>query len=260
MHDPGYQTTNMSTQQLDRLLGFLAADPGNARLLQDCASAAMDAHQYDTAAALVARAEAEGPLASELLNLKGVMAMMHQDHAAAQLAFQALLDAGVNDTGICFNLAWSKAMLGEYTDAEALLDDAVVTAVPRAAGLKIQMLHHLQRMDDAFAHGARYAKQYPHDQALFGALAILALDADKADLAAYYAQQAQATPEGLSTLGSLLLGEGQAADSQSYFAEAIRLNPSSGRSWLGQGLAGISQGASSRLRTWTMPRVCSRRI
>ncbi len=221
---------------------YLAQDPGNAQLLLDCTSAAMDAGKIDVAAALITRAESAGLLSPETQNLRSVLAMMRQDFGTAQSGFTELMATGTDNPAIRFNLAWCKAMLDDYAGAEILLDDEVVAAVPRAAGLKIQMLHHLQRMGDALACGERYAALYPKDQALFGSLSVLALDADRADLAEQYARSASSSPEGLSTLGSLLLGNGKVEESLGYFASALKLNPNSGRSWLGTGLAGLSQG------------------
>jgi tetratricopeptide (TPR) repeat protein len=242
MNDAAPVLITDATIHLNRLMRYLAQDPENTQLLLDCTSAAMDAGNFDVAAELIARVESAGSPSPETHNLKAVLAMMRQDFGAAQSGFTELMAAGTDNPAIRFNLAWSKAMLEDYAGAEILLDDEVVAAVPRAAGLKIQMLHHLQRMDDALACGEQFVTLYPQDQALFGSLSVLALDADRADLAEHYARSATHTPEGLSTLGSLLLGSGKVQESKDYFASALKLNPNSGRSWLGTGLAGLSQG------------------
>jgi tetratricopeptide (TPR) repeat protein len=242
MNDAEPSLDRNSTVHLGRLMSYLAQDPENAQLLLDCSSVAINAGKIDIAAGLLAQFDKNGTQSPELLNLKAVLAMMKRNFGAAHTAFRELMATGANDPAIRFNFAWSKAMLEDYAGAEALLDDEVVNAVPRAAGLKIQMLHHLQRMDDGLACGAQYVALYPQDQALFGALSVLAMDADQAGLAEHYARGASNSAEGLSTLGSLLLGSGKVEESLGYFADALKLNPNSGRSWLGTGLVGLSQG------------------
>lgn len=228
--------------RLHRLLGFLDHDPHNPALIADAIRAAVDAGQTTIAAELFVRAVAHGPLAPELVNLKGVNALMQGDFDLAQGCFAQLVEAGAADHGVIFNLAWSKTMMADYADANDVLSGDVLATVSRAAGLKVQLLHHLQKLDDALAVGAKLLELYPDDQPLLGALAVVALDAGRTDLAELYAARAPKTPEGLSTIGALKLGEHLPEQSIQLFDQALQINPNSGRSWLGKGLAAMAQG------------------
>ncbi len=223
--------------KLDRLLRFLERDPGNRPLLDEAASAAFDAQAFDVAAELIAKREILEPLPPNMQNLRGMVGMAQQDYAGAALIFEGLRNAGHDDPALRFNLAWAKAMTGAYQEALDLLDEAAVAAAPRAPSLKVQMLHHLDRYEDGLACGAELLERFPDNQALAGALATLAMDAEKIDLARAYAERAERSGEGRAALGMLILGEQQTDASLVLFDDAIALEPQNPRAWVGKGLA-----------------------
>ena len=61
-------------QRVDRLLGYLDADPENLQLIADAAEAAMEAHRYAVVEGLVERHAAVQPPPTSLLNLAGLAA------------------------------------------------------------------------------------------------------------------------------------------------------------------------------------------
>ncbi|HEV2562627.1 MAG TPA: tetratricopeptide repeat protein [Rhizomicrobium sp.] len=221
---------------------FLDKDPVNLSLLSDAASAAFDEHAFDQAAALIERHAAISPLPPALANLNGVIALSQQRFGDAAAIFADLRQRGADNPALRFNLAWSKAMLCEYKDALDLLDDATVAASPRAPALKIEMMHHLNLYDEALACGQDLAARYPDNQALMGALATLALDAEKPDLAKQYAERAGDNAEGRAALGILTLGEHDTARSLEMFDEALAAQPGNPRAWVGKGLALLISG------------------
>ena len=248
------KTTNMNTKadvsqdrrpaspKLERLMHFLERDPENLSLLADAAGAAFDAREFALAAELLERHGALKPLPPTLVNLKGLVAIAQQRFSDAIAVFEDLRAQGQNDPVLRFNLAWSKAMLGEYQQTLDLLDDDTLAASPRAAALKIQMMHHLELYDDALVEGERLAQKFPNNPALMGTMATLAMDADRVDLAKSYAERAGDDAEGRAALGMLTLEEHDVAGSLAMFEQAIAAQPKNPRAWLGKGLALMMSG------------------
>ena len=230
-----------SSSRFQTLLGFLNHDPMNATLLADAVEAALDEGALEPAKRLLDRYEAVAVLPDSLKNLNGLIALHRHDFSSAAAIFQDLLDRNSNGT-LCFNLAWCQAMLGRYEAADIALTDAALADVPAAATLKVQTLHHLGRLEDALARGADLAGRHPDDQALMGALALVAIDAEDLDLARSYALRAGRSHEGLSTLGMLHLNENHVGEAIAFFDQAVAANPQSARGLLGRGLAAMTLG------------------
>jgi tetratricopeptide (TPR) repeat protein len=129
-----------------------------------------------------------------------------------------------------------------YKDTVALLDDEALAAAPCAPSLKIHALHHLGRYEEALSLGKDLVQRFPDNQALMGALATLALDAEQADLVRLYASRAGGNAEGLAALGFLTLGEDDSRASLRLFDEAIAVQPANPRAWVGRGLGLLSAG------------------
>jgi tetratricopeptide (TPR) repeat protein len=227
-------------------LRFVERDPANLSLLSDAAAAAFAEGAPEQAADMIDRYAALSPLPPVLLNLKGLVAIAQQRFQEAAAIFTELRERGPGDPALRFNLAWSKAMMEDYQGALDLLDDDAVAVSPNAPSLKIQMMHHLNLYEEALACGQTLAERYPGNQALMGALATLALDAEKADLALKYAKQAGDNPEGEAALGVLTLGEYDTGRSLELFEHAIEKQPNNARAWVGKGLALLASGESAQ--------------
>jgi len=236
--------------RLARLLGFLEADPDNLRLIADAAAAAFDAGELGTAERLLARHRAIAALSPALVNLEGLVALRGGRYEAAAEAFTLLLAISPGDGGLRFNLAWSRAMLGDHAAVVALVDDDVVRAVPRAAALKVEALHHLDRMDEALAVGEHFAAILPEDRDLAGALAVAAMDDDNIDLARFHAERSGNSAGGLATLGALTLGEHDPEAALAMFDQALASRSSHPRALLGKGLALLAMGDSRAATSW----------
>jgi Tfp pilus assembly protein PilF len=227
-------------QRVDRLLGYLDADPENLQLIADTAEAAMEAHRYEAVEALVERhTELQSPPAA-LFNLAGLAAMRSARFEAAETQFSRALQSAPDDAAVRYNLAWAKAARQDWSGASELLDRAVADAVPAAAVLKVQMLHQLGRIDDALAWGKVFSDVYPGDDLLMGALSAVAMDAEDMALAADYAKRAGDAPEGLATLGMIGLDEAHLEQSTRLFDQALAGNPQCIRAQLGQGLVSLA--------------------
>lgn len=224
---------------LERFLQYLEQDPNNLSLLLDAAQAAFDAKDHDLAAQLLARHEAIASLPAFAINLAGMTALAQQKFAEAVQCFETLRTEHGDNPALRFNLAWSHAMAGAYSDALALLDEDTLAVSSKAPALKIHMMHHLEQYEEALECGAELAERYPGNIELMGALSTLALDADDIDLARDYGQRAGDNAEGLATLGMLLL-DAAPGEASTLFGRALDLKPNNPRAWVGKGLGLLS--------------------
>jgi len=225
-----------------RLIGFLERDPTNLQLIGDAAAAAMDEGAPEVALALMDRYAAIAPLPPSLLNLKGIAALKQGRYGDAAEVFEALLAGNPDDCAVRFNLAWSRSMLEDFEGASKVLDDPTIDAVPGAAVLKVRALHHLGRLDEALELGDRQLGSSPGNAELVGALAAVAIDAGKIDVARRFGVAAGDNAEGLSTLGMLALGDEQVDESIALFDRALGAHPDNARALLGRGLALLATG------------------
>jgi tetratricopeptide (TPR) repeat protein len=225
-----------------QLLRFLEKDPANIALLTEAAHAAYDERAFDQAHDLLVRIAAIGQLPPSLINLNGLVGMAQQRYADAAAAFGRMRMEGHDAPAVRFNLAWAKAMLGAWAEASDLLDDDAIAASPRGPALKIEVMHHLEQYEDALEVGSELAQRFPSDQRLMGALATLAIDAEKPELARLYAKRGGDNPEASAALAVLMLGGHEADESLPLFERVIIQQPENARAWVGKGLALLSQG------------------
>lgn len=223
-------------ERLQRLLGFLEADPENLLLLADAANAALDESKPETAVDLLERYRALAELPPDLLNTAGLAAMRSGQYEQARTAFTAVNEAGHDHPAIRFNLAWLGAIEGNFASVVELVDDAVVQAVARAASLKVQALHHLGELDTALELGQAMLQRLPEDDALLGALSVAAMDAEQYDLAASLAGRAKGGADALTTRGLVALNEDDASRALALFDEALAERRDAPRALIGKGL------------------------
>lgn len=225
---------------LEGLLSLLEHDPNNLALISDAASAAYAEGDLSQASGLIERFGAQAPLSLRLRNLKGMIALSGHRFDEAAATFEALLAQSPSDPALRFNLAWSKAMLGDFAAASDLIDEATAAAAPGAALLKIRALHHLGRPREALEIGRTFAASRPGDQTLMGALASAALDSEEPELARQYALQAPGAGDGLAALGMLELNDLRPAEAAPLFMRALEAEPQNPRAWLGEGLVALT--------------------
>lgn len=230
------------TSTLTPLLEFLEQDPTNTTLLAGAAAQAFEAGEFDLTSELIGRHGELKPLPLGLQNLQGLVAIKKKKYDDAIDVLSELRGTEAESPALRFNLAWAHAMKGEWPQALELLDDDSLATSPHAPALKIQMLHHLTRLEDALACGQALSKRFPDNQALMGTLASVAIDAEKPDLALQYAKRAGDNAEGPAAHGILSLGEQDISGSLAAFETALRKDPANPRALVGKGLSLLVSG------------------
>ncbi len=239
----GDASTDAQNLRLERLLGYLAADPDNAALLVDAAAAALNEGQPQIARDLLARRAALGTFSEGELNLAGLAALQNGAFEEAHDAFARLLDAHPEDPALRFNLAWALAMLKSFPEALALLDEHATTALGQAAALEIQLLHDAGDFDRAQLRAKDHLAHHPDHPGLMAAISVLAVDIEDLALAEACARKGGDLPEALTTLGTLALGDARDAEAAALFQRALQRDPHSPRAWVGKGLTELVDGA-----------------
>jgi Flp pilus assembly protein TadD len=232
----------IAADNLERLLGYLDADPANSSLLADAAQAAADAGQPAAATDLLDRLSAIRELNDQELHILGVAALQSGDHQRASAIYRSLMDQGIEYPAIRFNLAWSLTGKGERSAAEQLLDDATVAALPQAAMLKVQLLHGSGDLAGAGAAARGALERHPGHRGLLAAVSVLAVDLDDLDLARSCASGAEDHPDALATLGTLALEGDDAGTARPLFERALEMSANVPRAWVGLGLSRLAEG------------------
>jgi tetratricopeptide (TPR) repeat protein len=230
--------------RLDRLMPLLESDPSNLGLLADAAETALTEGRPEIAGDLLDRYGAIAPLPPREANLAGLAALQAKRYDRAAALFGELVESGVDDPAVRFNLAWACAMDKQFDRSLELLDDDLVRALPQAAMLQIQLLHDRGEFDDAAARARGYIEIHPTYAPLMAAVSVLALDVEDEELAAACAAKGGEHPDALTTLGTLALGDERATDALDLFDRALERNSHVPRAWVGRGLARLLTGQS----------------
>lgn len=230
--------------RLDRLMPLLESDPSNLPLLADAAEAALSENRPETAAELLDRYAAIAPLPPRETNLAGLAALQTKRYDRAASLFGELVESGVDDPAVRFNLAWALAMDKQFDRSLELLDDDLARALPQAAMLQVQLLHDRGEFDDAAERARSYIEIHPAYPPLMAAVSVLALDVEDEALAAACAAKGGEHPDALTTLGTLALGDERATDALDLFDRALERNSHVPRAWVGRGLARLLTGQS----------------
>jgi tetratricopeptide (TPR) repeat protein len=237
-------TDTAEASRLERLLPLLEADPANLSLLADAAETALAERRPEVAAELLERYSAIAPLPPRETNLAGLAALQTRSYGRAAELFGELVEAGIDDQAVRFNLAWACAMDKKFDRALELLDDDLARALPQAAMLQVQLLHDRGEFDDAARRARDYVEIHPDYVPLMAAVSVLALDVEDPELAAACAAKGGEHPDALTTLGTLALGDERATEALDLFDRALDRNPQVPRAWVGRGLARLMTGQS----------------
>lgn len=221
--------------RLEQLLGYLKVDPENSNLLIDTIETALSAEKYETAEQLVGQLGAIRPGSFETGYFAASLAMARRDFKTAASWLEPLVANGA-PANARFNLAWSKAMLGEKPQALELLDAETTGQIASAAMLRTQLLHEAGEFDAALEFGKSALVLHPDDAGLNAALATLALDLEDSDLAQACASRSGDHPEGIAAAGMLEMQSGNSDAALASFERSIGIREHNPRAWVGRGL------------------------
>lgn len=226
---------HVAKEKLDRLMGYLAADPDNATLLIDVIEAALAARAHEQAERLVEQLQALRPGSYEADYFASQAAMIRRDFAGAAALLEPLVAAGAPPNAR-FNLAWSQAMLGRKETAKSLLDQATTDSLASAAMLKMQLMHEAGDVDAAFEFGKTAMERHPDDSGLLAAMATLSIDMEDIALARFCAEKAGDHPEALAAVGLLDLQDGNVLAARRAIEASLAVRNHNPRAWVGRGL------------------------
>jgi len=229
-------------ERFDRLSGFLLEDPANIHLTLECAEAALTADLPERALELLGTIDEAGELGEAVTNLAGIAAMRCGDQASAQARFESLLEGRPDDPSLRFNLAWSRALAGDFEGARSMLDEAAIESLPQAAMLDLQLDHHLGEFEPAREKLRGYLDRYPDYGPLQAAASVLALDLNDLELAQACANRAADHPDAMATLGSLDLAENRLGAARARFERSIAVRAQNARAHIGLGLTELASG------------------
>lgn len=236
-------------QRLERLLGYREVDPDNAMLVRDCIALYLQLGNVDAARALIDSALALHPDDDPLLFQLATVEIASHNPARARDLLQGLLERGVDNGGVRYNLAFAQALLGEFAAALVVLSvnwDELCREAPRTPLLKAKLQHHLDDVAAAIATLGTFLETQPGDAEAHGDLALLLIDADDYEGAAESARYALANGGdhygALIALGMVELAHGEPEQAALCFERTLQRREESGRSSLGRGLCELAQG------------------
>lgn len=236
------QSTSEAQARLDRLMGYLAVDPQNLRLIDETAQAAVDAGAFGQALTILERRAAIAPHGPAQLNIEGLAAMARGDFESAVATFEGLIAENSADPALRFNLAWSRAMTGRIDEALSLLDPRTTAALARAAMLEVQLLHGAERHEEALAAAKTHIANHPIHRGLLAAASVIAIDMEDMALARACAEGGAGHPDAEATLGVLALAEDDPVSAATHFESALARSPNSPRALMGRGLVSLLKG------------------
>jgi tetratricopeptide (TPR) repeat protein len=224
------------TAKLDRMMDYLAADPGNRALMRDIVDIAYANGQFQYLDAVVAQARLSNVEDAQVVHALGLsqLARGQLESALTTLSRAAQIEAHPT---IAYNLAHARACHGDYEGALALLDDALCVQLEQAVTLRLTCLHHLHRPHEMMD----VADRLHAPPSALGALAAALFDLGDEPGALAMARQAPDSAEGATVLGLLALSERNNEEAAGCFTRALAAKPSSARAQLGLGLVHFAQ-------------------
>jgi len=237
--------TMVMTEQarLQRMLGFMEADPGNELLRTDVFELALAQGAFDVAQQCVAAGLAAQPGAHGWQHRSAILLIAQHRYAEAALQIESLLAQGATDPVLRYNLAYLAYREGRYdaasTQLTAMLD--VPGVPPQALPLLLRCLHQLGALEQGVQLFQAHATEGQVDAAAFGVASLMAVDLGRvADARAWVEQALRADPdqqEALVAGGSVALAQQDAEAALPLLQHALARHGQDGRTWSALGIA-----------------------
>ncbi|OUR86743.1 hypothetical protein A9Q81_27895 [Gammaproteobacteria bacterium 42_54_T18] len=230
-------------QQLE---SYLDTDPTNINIISDVVDIYLQIGPLEKALALLSQGLEEKPNDARLLFQRGTLHIAEAQYLPAIEILQSLLDSGIDNNGVRYNLALSLSMTGEMQKALSTLGNLTGTSVQRffaANLLEVRLKHHVGKLDEASTLALDLLETEPNNGDLNGVISLLFLDLNDKDQALFFAKKSQEiTPnntESLSVFGYLALEDFEINKAKENFQKVLTIQPKDGRAWLGMGLAAL---------------------
>lgn len=238
----------MSTQdQYERFLSFLEVDPNNVQLLVNTANLASELGHFDQAIKLADQGLALEPKHQVLISTKALACLSSGNIDSALKLFQQLLDDGLRDPIVRYNLAYCMVLKEGNEQALPLLEDALehYAVLPQMLLLKIRTLYNLEELEEAIEVGKQALVSDPNNGAVHELMSSLYIDTSDFPNAQNHAKLALDINPNLglahTSMGTAALNMQDDATAIARFDDAIRLNMQDGRAWLGKAMAQMLQ-------------------
>ncbi|MGE1005004.1 tetratricopeptide repeat protein [Ralstonia pseudosolanacearum] len=227
-------------QRLERLQGYLEADPENDRLRAEVFEVALEGGNLELAEQMVNAMLSKDVGSQPWEHRRALVLLARKDFPAAQAILESLVAAGVNDIAVVCNLAFVLFAQGRVEAARDRLTDLVEGAQAvdqHALTLWLRCQHHLAQLSDGLRKFDEQIAAHSVSAEARGVASLMALDAGRlADAQAWSTQALADDPgqfEALACQGSLALGKQDAEAAMACFERALARNPEDGRCWSG---------------------------
>ncbi|MGC7406514.1 tetratricopeptide repeat protein [Pandoraea pneumonica] len=230
-------------ERLERLLGYLKADPGNDALRADAFDVALATGHWSLAQGLLDEVPAQQRVAPLWTYRAGMLALAHRNWDAAEAVFTGLREASGDNAALVHNLAYIAFQRADYARVEALLSPLLDAedADDATRALWLRAAHRAFHFTEALERVRRWQAVGVLGPQAAGVASLIAVDAasfpEITPWAQYALQQLPSQPEALVALGSMALGQQQGEQAKQCFGAALDKNPEEGRAWSGLGFA-----------------------
>lgn len=234
--------------RLEKLLGYLDADPDNYPLLCEVGDLCLQINDKVRARPLLEKALELHADDTGAMYRMAVLLFREKDWTGSLALTQKIFDAGEQHAAVRYQHALTLVKLEKFAEAEPLFAALLAEKADYAdlPHLYIRTLHYLGKLEEATAYANEYIQSQPGDAVANGMLSLLYLDQDKLSEADQTAKQVLAVEpnnlDALITAGSTSLALEHEEDAKNLFERAIEISPQNGRAWLGLGLGGMLEG------------------
>lgn len=226
-------------EKLSRLEGFLAVDSENVSLRADIAELHYQLGEFDPAREMFSSLLEDTKNALYAFKLASVEIAANNQPRALEL-LNGLLDSGVDNPGVRFNIGYSSLLNQDPETALAQADTLLNSGEGAGANihlLKARALHHLERMAEGVETLQQHIDDQPDDVESLGVLSIMHWDnddTDNAEAVAYKTLELQPENDDAHvTLGSIALEQQDPDGALEHFSGVVSRRPNNGRAWSG---------------------------
>ncbi|MDO8329294.1 MAG: hypothetical protein Q7T36_02355 [Fluviicoccus sp.] len=223
--------------RLDRLLGYLDADPANPALLTDALQEAIAAENLDAGDRILSLAARANVTSTGFQAHALHFCLLKTDYEAAAAYGDSALAQGLHHPAVVFNTGFARFYLQRFADCAALMLPycAANPAHAAAAVIAARALHHLDREEEALPLLEQALAAEPELPEALGVKALLLYELDRNAEALVCADMALAGDadqlDALLAKGEVLLEQDQPDYAAMILQHLVDKHPTCGRGW-----------------------------